>query len=43
MPYLEENITELENLLPIPKLAVLSFEKDSKIAAQQFNVSTLLT
>ncbi|MFT5756504.1 MAG: dethiobiotin synthetase [Alteromonadaceae bacterium] len=43
MPYLAENITELENLLPIPKLASFSFEKDIKIAAQQFNVSALLT
>ncbi|NQZ82259.1 MAG: dethiobiotin synthase [Colwellia sp.] len=42
MPYLQENITELKNLLPIPQLAYLSFEKDMEIAAQQFDLSTLL-
>jgi dethiobiotin synthetase len=43
MPYLQENIAELENLLPIAKLATLSFEIDKEIAARQFDLSTLLT
>ncbi len=43
MPYLQENIVELENLLPIPKFASLFFEKNNKIAAQQFNLSALLS
>jgi dethiobiotin synthetase len=43
MPYLQENITELKSLLPVPKLASLSFEKDKDIAARQFDLSILLT
>jgi len=42
MPYLEENISELESLLPMPKLASLSFEKDKQVTAKQFDLSTLL-
>jgi len=41
MPYLEENITELKNLLPIPQLAILSNTNDLDKAASQFNLSLL--
>jgi len=41
MPYLQENITELESLLPIPKLACLAFEQDMKVAVKQFDLSAL--
>jgi len=42
MPYLEENVSELESLLPMPKLACLSFETNKEVAAKQFDLSTLL-
>ena len=40
MPYLDENIAELENLLPMPKLAQL-IHCDFTQAAQQMNVELL--
>jgi dethiobiotin synthetase len=42
MNYLEENITELKSLLPIPLLAIFGFEPDIKVAASQFNLEPLL-
>lgn len=41
MPYLEENISELELLLPIPKIAQLDFEENIDKAAQKFNLSSI--
>ncbi|ARD46091.1 dethiobiotin synthase [Colwellia sp. PAMC 21821] len=41
MPYLTENISELTTLLPIPKLAVLPFDKDITNAAKRIDISLL--
>jgi dethiobiotin synthetase len=41
MPYLAENITELSQLLPIPKLAELPYELDISKAAKKIDVSSL--
>jgi dethiobiotin synthetase len=41
MSYLAENIAELTSLLPIPKLAELSFEPEIKKAAQKIDLSVL--
>tara|TARA_R110000744_G_scaffold260293_3_gene375288 strand:- start:12043 stop:12720 length:678 start_codon:yes stop_codon:yes gene_type:complete len=41
MPYLAENISELTALLPIPKLAVLPFDKDITKAAKRIDISLL--
>lgn len=43
MPYLSENINELTELLPIPKLAELTFEQDIKQAAKKIDISKLLS
>jgi len=42
MPYLQENIEELNNLLPIPQLACLSFENNIELAAKKIDLSVLL-
>ena len=41
MPYLAENISELESLLPIPKLATLAFNKNIEQAAENYDLSVL--
>jgi dethiobiotin synthetase len=41
MPYLVENMAELSALLPIPKLAELSFEPDLNKAAQKIDLTIL--
>lgn len=41
MPYLAENIAELEELLPIPKLAELGFNKDIEQAAQNIDITPI--
>lgn len=41
MPYLQENINELCALLPVPKLAQLTFEPVIKKAAQEIDISPL--
>jgi dethiobiotin synthetase len=41
MPYLHDNINELNHLLPIPQLATLFFTKDLNKAASAFNLSVL--
>ncbi|UUO22214.1 dethiobiotin synthase [Colwellia sp. M166] len=41
MPYLTENIAELTELLPVPKLAELAFEQDIKQAAKKINISLI--
>lgn len=43
MAYLDENIAELEQLLPMPLLAKLDKEADIKLALQKFNLSPLLS
>ncbi|MCO4798118.1 MAG: dethiobiotin synthase [Colwelliaceae bacterium] len=43
MDYLDENIDELKNLLPIPFLAKLVKEPDVKKAAAEFNLQPLLS
>jgi len=42
MPFLEENITELSQLLPIPQIATLSFEPDLDKAIGSLNLSSLV-
>ena len=42
MPYLEDNISELINLLPIPKLATLSYEPDLDKAIEALDLSLFL-
>lgn len=42
MPYLAENMAELAALLPIPKLAELSYEPDIEKAAQKIDLSILI-
>jgi dethiobiotin synthetase len=42
MPYLAENINELEKLLPIVKLGNLAFNHDISEAAQGLDISSLL-
>jgi dethiobiotin synthetase len=42
MPYLAENINELEKLLPIVKLGNLAFNDDISEAAQGLDISSLL-
>lgn len=39
MPYLSENIDELTQLLPVPKLAELPFDKDISNAAKRIDMS----
>ena len=41
MPYLAENLHELKQLLPIPLLARLDFEKDMDKASTKFNLALL--
>jgi len=41
MPYLDDNINELKNLLPIPQLAILPNTNNLDKAASQFNLSVL--
>jgi len=41
MPYLAENIAELSELLPVPKLAQLPFEDDITKAAKKIDISHL--
>lgn len=43
MPYLDENISELELLLPIPLLAKLDKQADIKKAVKKFNLTPLLS
>ncbi len=43
MTYLDENITELEQLFPMPLLATLDNEADIEIAATKFNLTPLLS
>lgn len=43
MPYLDENIAELELLLPIPLLAKLDKEADIHVAAKKINLTPLLS
>lgn len=43
MPYLDENIAELELLLPIPLLATLDKQTDIKKAVKSFNLSPLFS
>ncbi len=42
MPFSSENISELENLLPIPKLATLNFEVDIDKAAKLIDLSPFI-
>jgi len=42
MPYLTENIAELSQLLPIPKIATLGFEPDLDKAINSLNLSSLI-
>ncbi|MEW6982921.1 dethiobiotin synthase [Colwelliaceae bacterium 6471] len=42
MDFLQENITELEHLLPVPRIATLGYSEDLNIPAQQLNLSVLL-
>jgi dethiobiotin synthetase len=39
MPYLSENINELTQLLPVPKLAELPFDNDISTAAKRIDIS----
>lgn len=41
MPYLSENINELTQLLPIPKLAELPFDSDINQAAKRIDISLI--
>lgn len=41
MPYLTENINELTQLLPVPKLAELPFDEDIDNAANRIDISRL--
>jgi dethiobiotin synthetase len=41
MPYLQENITELTTLLPIPCIAQFTYQADINIAAGQVNINAL--
>ncbi len=41
MPYLSENIAELTELLPVPKLAELAFEQDIHQAAKKIDTSLI--
>lgn len=43
MPYLKENIAELEKLLPMAKLAELTFEHDIDKQLSQLNVNQLIS
>ncbi|MDG1751731.1 MAG: dethiobiotin synthase [Thalassotalea sp.] len=43
MAYLDENIAELEQLLPMPLLAKLDNETDIEIAAKKFNLTPLIS
>ena len=43
MSYLDENIDELESLLPVPLLATLAKNSDVKKAANKFNLKPLLS
>lgn len=43
MPFQQENINELSQLLPIPKLAEFNYEKDISIAVKNLNLTLLLS